>query len=194
MRLNSTTSLFVKTIPGILLMFAVAVLAKGGEDFGFHWRGLEDFFGANPVTKTVLIDAFRLNYVLLSILIGMLIGNLIILPGWLLAGISTSRLFIKSGVILLGSLYSFADVASLGGTAILLVLTFVVLTLIFTLWLGSKLGMDPASAAVLSAGTSVCGVSAIVATAPRRSRIDRARHPAEFSFSQILIKFYSHTT
>ncbi|AEG60266.1 YeiH family protein [Desulforamulus ruminis] len=166
MRLNSTTSLIVKTIPGILLMFAVAVLAKGGEDFGFHWRGLEDFFGANPVTKTVLIDAFRLNYVLLSILIGMLIGNLIILPGWLLAGISTSRLFIKSGVILLGSLYSFADVASLGGTAILLVLTFVVLTLIFTLWLGSKLGMDPASAAVLSAGTSVCGVSAIVATAP----------------------------
>ncbi|RYD02396.1 hypothetical protein N752_23990 [Desulforamulus aquiferis] len=78
----------------------------------------------------------------------------------------TSRLFIKLGVILLGSLYSFVDLAQLGATAIILVLFFIIFTMIFTLWLGNRYGMDPASSAVLAAGTAVCGVSAVVATAP----------------------------
>ncbi|MEW6696581.1 MAG: putative sulfate exporter family transporter [Bacillota bacterium] len=159
------TSLVFKTIPGILLMFFIAVLTMGGQDIGIPWPGLEHHFRTNPITKNV-VDIFRLNYILLCIIIGMLIGNLFRLPDWILAGVSTSRLFIKLGVILLGSLYSFADVAQLGITAIILVLSFVVLTLLFTLWLGKKAGMDPASAAVLSAGTAVCGVSAVVATAP----------------------------
>lgn len=160
------TSSFLKTIPGILLMFSIAVFTTGGEDIGIPWPGLEAYFRANPITKNILIDIFRLNYILLSILIGMLIGNLFRLPDWVLAGVSTSRLFIKLGVILLGSLYSFVDVAQLGLTAIVLVLAFVVMTLVFTLWLGKRAGMEPASAAVLAAGTAVCGVSAIVATAP----------------------------
>lgn len=159
------TSLVFRTIPGILLMFFIAVLTMGGQDIGIPWPGLENYFRTNPITKNV-VDIFRLNYILLCIIIGMLIGNLFRLPDWILAGVSTSRLFIKLGVILLGSLYSFVDVAQLGITAIILVLTFVVLTLLFTLWLGKKAGMDPASAAVLSAGTAVCGVSAVVATAP----------------------------
>lgn len=159
--------LLIKTIPGILLMFAIAAFARGGEDFGIpQWPGLETYFTSNPYTKKVLIDILHLNYILLSIIIGMIIGNIIAVPGWAQAGIRTSRLFIKLGVILLGSLYSVADVAKLGGFAIVIVLFFVLLTLIFTLWLGKKAGMDPASAAVLSAGTAVCGVSAIVATAP----------------------------
>lgn len=159
------TSLIFKTIPGIILMFSIAVLTMGGQDIGIPWPGLEHYFRNNPITKNV-VDIFRLNYILLCIIIGMLIGNLFRLPDWILAGVSTSRLFIKLGVILLGSLYSFVDVAQLGITAIILVLSFVVLTLLFTLWLGKKAGMDPASAAVLSAGTAVCGVSAVVATAP----------------------------
>ncbi|SHE39680.1 conserved hypothetical integral membrane protein [Desulforamulus putei DSM 12395] len=156
----------LKIVPGILLMFAIAVFTMGGQDIGIPWPGLEAYFRSNPITQKILIDILRLNYILLSIIIGMLIGNLFTLPDWILAGVSTSRLFIKLGVILLGSLYSFVEVAQLGVTAIILVLSFVIMTLVFTLWLGKKTGMDPASAAVLAAGTAVCGVSAIVATAP----------------------------
>ena len=166
MTYSNKTSGILKTIPGILLMFAIAVLTMGGEDLGIAWPGLESYFKLNPLTKTFFIDVLRLNYILLCILIGMLIGNLFSLPNWILAGVSTSRLFIKLGVILLGSLYSLADVAKLGVTAILLITSFVILTLLFTLWLGKRSGMDPSAAAVLSAGTAVCGVSAIVATAP----------------------------
>jgi len=159
--------LVIRAIPGILLMLAIAVFTKGGADFGFpQWRGLEWLFASVPGLKTVMLDSLRINYIVLSIIIGMIIGNAFAFPAWARAGIRTSRLFIKLGVILLGSVYSVADIAQLGGEAILIVLTFVFSTLAFTLWLGRKAGMDPAAAAVLSAGTAVCGVSAIVATAP----------------------------
>ncbi|MGQ9558186.1 MAG: YeiH family protein [Desulfurispora sp.] len=164
--LNDRASFIFKAIPGILLMFAIALFTMGGQDLGIPWPGLEAYLRAHPVTGKILVDVLRFNYILLSIIIGMLVGNLVPLPGWIWAGISTSRLFIKLGVILLGSLYSFTDVARLGLTAILLVLAFIIITLTFTLWLGKKTGLEPASAAVLAAGTAVCGISAIIATAP----------------------------
>ncbi|GAB6180787.1 putative sulfate exporter family transporter [Desulfotomaculum defluvii] len=161
--MSNKTSEIIKTIPGILFMFAIAMFTMGGEDLGIPWPGLEAYI------KNInynIIKVLPLNYIFLCILFGILIANLFKLPNWLLAGVTTSRMFIKVGVILLGSLYSFKDVVNLGATAIFLILSFVILTLTITLWLGKKANMDSASAAVLAAGTSVCGVSAIVATAP----------------------------
>lgn len=158
--------LFVKIFPGVLLMLAIAVLARGGSDLGLPWwPGLESYFEASPA-KRVLIDVLHLNYILISIILGMLAGNVVGTPRWASPGIATSRLFIKLGVILLGSLYSVTDLARLGGTAVVFIVGFIVLMLGFTLWLGKKVGMDGAGAATLAAGTAICGVSAIVAAAP----------------------------
>lgn len=157
----------LKAIPGILLMLAIAVLARGGADFGFpQWPGLEAYFRENPFLSKILVDVLHLNYILISIILGMFIRNTVGVPGWAEAGIKTSRLFIKVGVILLGSLYSIVDLANLGTKAIMIILIFVFSTLFLTLYLGQKKGMSQASASVLAAGTAVCGVSAIVATAP----------------------------
>ncbi len=157
----------LKAIPGILLMLIIAVLARGGADLGFpQWHGLETYFRENVFLSKILVDVLHLNYVLISIVIGMLIRNITGIPAWALTGVKTSRLFIKMGVILLGSLYSIVDLANLGTKAILIILTFVFFTLLLTLYLGQKRGMGLASASVLAAGTAVCGVSAIVAVAP----------------------------
>lgn len=159
--------LISRLLPGIVLMLAVAVLARGGADLGFpQWPGLETIFASKPLTGKILIDVLHLNYILISILTGMLLRNLVGLPEVLVPGVRTSRLFIKIGVILLGSLYSIADLASLGLTAFLIIFLFISLTLLFTLYLGQKTGMSPAAASLLAAGTAVCGVSAIVAAAP----------------------------
>lgn len=161
------TLFFYKTFPGIFLMLAIAVLARGGADLGLPWwPGLEAYFASSPAAKRVLIDLLHLNYILISILLGMVVGNLFGIPRWAAAGIATSRLFIKIGVILLGSLYSVMDLVKLGGTAVIIIVGFIVLMLSFTLWLGKRMGMDTAGAATLAAGTAVCGVSAIVAAAP----------------------------
>ncbi|CEP68531.1 Uncharacterised protein family UPF0324,prokaryote [Moorella glycerini] len=163
----SKISLFFKTLSGILLMLAIAVLARGGADLGLPWwPGLEACFAASPVAKRVLIDVLHLNYILISIILGMLVGNVLGIPPWAAPGIATSRLFIKVGVILLGSLYSVMDLARLGSTAVLIIVGFIGLMLSFTLWLSKKVGMDTAGAATLAAGTAICGVAAIVATAP----------------------------
>lgn len=156
----------LKTLPGILLMLFIAFLARGGGDLGIPWPGLESYLAANPATKKVFIEILHVNHILISILIGMLVGNILGIPRWAKAGIRSSRLFIKVGVILLGSLYSTADLAKLGATAIIIILAFIVLTLLFSLWLARKVGIDLPAAATLAAGTAVCGVSAILATAP----------------------------
>lgn len=158
---------FFRLLPGIAAMFAVAVVARGGADIGFpRWQGLESMLASGPAIARYLVEILHLNYVLLCILIGMLLRNVTGIPGLFNPGIRTSRLFIKLGVILLGSLYSITDLANLGINAFFIILAFVCITLVLTLYLGQKLGMSPASASVLAAGTAVCGVSAIVATAP----------------------------
>lgn len=158
---------FYKTFPGILLMLGIAFLARGGADLGLPWwPGLESIFATSPLAKRVLIDLLHLNYILISIILGILIGNIFGIPRWAAEGIATSRLFIKLGVILLGSLYSVADLVKLGSTAIIIIVAFIVFMLLFTLWFGKRMGMDAPGSATLAAGMAVCGVSAIVAVAP----------------------------
>jgi len=157
----------LKFFPGILIMVAIAVFARGGADFGCPWwPGVETCLTSNPAVKKWALDTLHLNYILICIIVGMLIRNTIGIPGWAAPGIRTSRLFIKVGVIFLGSLYSITELADLGMNAVTIILTFVFATLLFTLWLGQRLGMDAASASVLAAGLSICGVSAVVAIAP----------------------------
>ncbi|MEW5899380.1 MAG: putative sulfate exporter family transporter, partial [Bacillota bacterium] len=160
-------SLVFQTIPGIILMFLIAFLARGGGDLGLPWwPGLESYFAATSAGKRIFLDVLSLNHILISIILGMLVGNIFGVPRWARAGIQTSRLFIKVGVILLGSLYSTMDLVSLGSTAVILIVGFITLTLWFTVWLGEKVGMEPPGAATLAAGTAICGVSAIVVAAP----------------------------
>jgi len=153
-----------KVIPGLLLMFFIAALSMGTKDLGLpQWIGLEGILKEN---SDFLGKVLKINYVILVIIIGMIIRNTIGIPSWALDGVKTSRLFIKMGVILLGTLYSLAELATLGATSVVLILAFVFGTIIFTMWFGKRLSMPTSSAACLAAGVGVCGVSAIVAVAP----------------------------
>ncbi len=61
--------------------------------------------------KGWLISVFHLNYILLGILCGMLYRNVIFggkMPEVFSNGFKLSRLMIKSGIIMLGSLYTFS--------------------------------------------------------------------------------------
>ncbi|AFQ45449.1 YeiH family protein [Desulfosporosinus meridiei] len=160
---ESTASKWIKVLPGLLFMFVIALLAMGTKTLGGEWAGLEGWIKTN---SKFLGDVLKINHVIIVIIIGMVIRNTIGIPSWAQAGVKTSRIFIKMGVILLGSLYSLAELATLGSTSILLIATFMFSTIIFTMWLGKKYNMDPGSAACLAAGAGVCGVSAIVAVAP----------------------------
>lgn len=111
-------------------------------------------------------DLFGLNYVVLGIVAGIVIVNVFRIPVWAMNGVRLSRLGLKTGVILLGALYSAAELKNLGGLSVLMIGFFVLGSVGIVLWIGSRRNISHSMGGVLSAGMGVCGVSATVAVAP----------------------------
>jgi uncharacterized integral membrane protein (TIGR00698 family) len=96
--------------------------------------------------------------------LGVLVGNIGVLPqrGAKQLGLVTKRL-LRMGIVLLGFSVSFASVAALGLPLIAVVAVGLVSTLVFTTWIGNRMGLRPARALLLGTGTAICGASAIAA-------------------------------
>ena len=119
--------------------------------------------------KGWLVKVTHLNYILLGIIMGMLYRNVVFggrIPDVFADGFKLSRLMIKTGIILLGSLYTVQAIVTLGAMAIFLIGGFVILSLVMVLWLGKVFGLDRSMTGVMANALSICGVSAAVATAP----------------------------
>ncbi|NOY66441.1 MAG: putative sulfate exporter family transporter [Gammaproteobacteria bacterium] len=117
-------------------------------------------------TGKYLHKLLGLNYIVLGIVIGIIIVNVFKVPLWAENGVRLSRLGLKSGVILLGTLYSAAELVNLGGLSIIMIGFFVLGSVGMVLWMGARRKIPNSMAGVLSAGLGVCGVSATVAAAP----------------------------
>jgi uncharacterized integral membrane protein (TIGR00698 family) len=155
-------SKFPKAIPGLVLLIGTMIVIR-------FW--IEPWMAAAVVfeQKGWLIKVTHLNYILLGIIMGLLYRNVLFggkLPTLFEDGFKLSRLFIKTGIILLGSLYTVQAIIKLGSMAVFLIGGFVVLSIIMVLWLGKLLGMDRSMTGVMANACSICGVSAAVATAP----------------------------
>lgn len=123
-------------------------------------------FGEVGNTGKFIHDLFGLNYVVLGIVAGIVIVNVFKVPKWAENGVRLSRLGLKTGVILLGALYSAAELKNLGGLSVLMIGFFVLGSVGIVLWIGSRRRISNSMGGVLSAGMGVCGVSATVAVAP----------------------------
>ncbi|MFV2031754.1 MAG: YeiH family protein, partial [Gammaproteobacteria bacterium] len=113
-----------------------------------------------------LHQVLGLNYVVLGILAGIIIVNVFRIPDWAENGVRLSRLGLKAGVILLGTLYSLGELQSLGKLSATMVGIFVLGSVGLVLWMGRWRKIPNSMGGVLSAGMGVCGVSATVAAAP----------------------------
>lgn len=117
-------------------------------------------------TGSYIHKLLGLNYVVIGIVAGIVIVNVFKVPEWAQNGVRLSRLGLKTGVILLGTLYSAAELKNLGGLSIVMIGFFVLGSVGMTLWMGSRRKIPNSMGGVLSAGMGVCGVSATVAAAP----------------------------
>jgi len=113
-----------------------------------------------------LHEVLNLNYVVLGILAGIITVNVFGIPSWAENGVRLSRLGLKTGVILLGTLYSLAELANLGRLSVVMIGFFVLGSVGLVLFLGRRRAIPNSMGGVLSAGMGVCGVSATVAAAP----------------------------
>src|SRR3990172_8254737 len=147
---------------GVVFIMMVAFIVKWGLDplMGQWGRAAQPTLGFN------FASVMNLNYVVMGIIAGIVIVNVFKVPDWAENGVRLSRLGLKSGVILLGALYSFAELQQLGKLSVVLIGIFVLGSVGLVLWWGTRRNLPNSMTGVLSSGVGVCGVSAAVAAAP----------------------------
>ena len=151
-----------KALPGLALIVVTLVVIRLWVE---PWMQSTVIMGQ----KGWLVNVIHLNYILLGIIAGMLYRNVLFggrMPAVFADGFRLSRLMIKTGIILLGSLYTVQAIIKLGAMAIFLISGFVILSIVMVLWLGNVLKVDRRMTGVLANACGICGVSAAVATAP----------------------------
>jgi uncharacterized integral membrane protein (TIGR00698 family) len=139
-------------LPGIALLFLVGYAGKFVEHFLNTW------------TKARHITFPNIEYVLWAILFGIIIANTVGVARIFRPGVATYDFWLKTGIILLGARFILGDVLKLGGISLILVFIAMAFSLTFMTWLGRTFNLGPKLTTLLAVGSSVCGVSAIIAT------------------------------
>jgi uncharacterized integral membrane protein (TIGR00698 family) len=161
----------LRLVPGVLLLAAI----------GYAGKVLEK--SVNTYAKTHHLTFPNIEYVLWAILIGLVISNIFSVPKLFLPGIATYEFWLKVGIVLLGARFVLADVLKLGGISLALVVVEISLSLLLMHALGRTFKLTPKLTSLLAVGSSICGVSAIIAA---KGAIDADDEDSTFAIAAIL--------
>lgn len=131
-------------IPGLLLTVAVAI-----PSVGLHWC-------YKPISAVAI-----------AMLLGLFLRNAFGLPGVFSHGVgfAVTRL-LKLAIILLGVRLSFVEILEIGAGSLIIVLSCITLSILLVQYISSLIKLPPRLGTLIGVGTSICGNSAIIATAP----------------------------
>jgi|OpeIllAssembly_1097287.scaffolds.fasta_scaffold116299_2 uncharacterized integral membrane protein (TIGR00698 family) len=105
--------------------------------------------------------------VAIAIVMGVLLRNLVGLPEACKPGVSLAvKRLLRIGIALLGAQLSLGQVLRTGGKAVVVVAACILLAILAVRFVSMRMGLSDRLGTLLGVGTSICGVSAIVATAP----------------------------
>jgi uncharacterized integral membrane protein (TIGR00698 family) len=153
-----------------LFVLWAAVFTAATAALGYRVR---DFLGAFVVVYIVSLllyflglwdqaAKYSLEPPLVGLVLGLLISNTVGVPRWASAGLRV-ELFIKIGIVLLGTGLPLTLIAWAGPVALLQAAIVSLVTFGVIFFLATRLGLDKRLAAVLGTGGAVCGVSASIA-------------------------------
>ncbi len=162
---------FLGLLPGIALLFVV----------GYAGKFIEQSIARYGKAHHLILP--NIEYVLWAILLGVLIANTIGLPRIFRAGVATYDFWLKAGIILLGARFILGDVLHLSGLSFVLIFIELLLALTFMTYLGRAFNLSPKLISLLAVGSSVCGVSAIIAT---QGAIDAEEEDSSIAIAAIL--------
>jgi len=146
-------------------VFTVAAAALGYR--------VRDFLGSFVILYAVSLllyflglwdqaSKYSLEPPLVGLVLGLLIANTVGVPRWAAAGLRV-ELFIKIGIVLLGTGLPLTLIAWAGPVALLQAAIVSLVTFGVIYFIATRLGLDKRLAAVLGTGGAVCGVSASIA-------------------------------
>jgi uncharacterized integral membrane protein (TIGR00698 family) len=142
-----------KLLPGLVVTALLAWLSI--------W--LSKFIGVNLMG----FEKSPVSAVMMAILLGLIIRNTIPLPEILQPGFKFAvKKVLRLGIILLGIRLSIFDVFRLGALGVPIVLLCIIGALVLATLLSRWLKLPDRLGTLIAVGTSICGVSAIVATGP----------------------------
>ena len=144
---------YVVFIPGIILAFVLYTLSQGFNNIiGIELLG----YNKSPISTAMI-----------AILLGMLFGNIFKVRDGFQKGLDFTREYIlKFGIICLGIQLKPFEFLSFGKIAIPLIIICIISVLIVIKLLIKKLKIPTRMAHLISIGSTVCGTTAIMATAP----------------------------
>ena len=139
--------------PGLLLAAIVAIAAT----FLAGWFGTAVLgYAHSPISP-----------ILMTVVLGLILRNTIGLPARFRQGLSWCvKLLLRIGVALLGLRLSVAALGQIGLQALPIVFGCILTAIVGVIWLGRLAGLSRKLSTLIAVGTSICGVSAIVATGP----------------------------
>lgn len=144
---------FKSIVPGVVLALVFCLFSQGINNV----LAIEIFGTPKSPISTVLI----------AILLGILMGNAFTpRPGMMVGLDFTQQYILKLGIIFLGIRLSFSDFIKFGSIAIPLIIICILGVLILVKLLIKKVPISSKMSYLIAIGTSVCGATAIVATAP----------------------------
>jgi uncharacterized integral membrane protein (TIGR00698 family) len=159
-------------IPGILLLAVV----------GYAGKFIEQFIAAYGKAHHLVLP--NIEYVLWAILIGLVISNTVGIPAIFRSGVATYEFWLKAGIVLLGARFLLGDVRRLGGLSLVLIGIELALALTFMTYLGRAFKLKPKLVSLLAVGSSICGVSAIIAA---QGAIDADEEDSSYAIAAILL-------
>lgn len=154
---------------GLAMVTGVAVAVMGG-DLARYVKGFALVFLLTLLAQLIggqaTLDRLGLEYALWALLIGLLISNTVGAPDWLMAG-ARSELFIKAGLVLLGAEVLANRIAELGARGLVVAWLVTPVAIIFMWFFGTRILRITSKSLVMviACCTSVCGVSAAIASA-----------------------------
>ena len=139
--------------PGIFFSFIIAYA-------GIY---LSDFIG----TEVLNLGKSPISPIMLSIIIGLLVGNIFKIHSIFLEGINFSLKFIlRLGIICLGIRLGLLDILKVGIIGIPLIIACIIISIILFNYFCKLFDVPSKIGSLIAVGTSICGASAIVASSP----------------------------
>lgn len=140
-------------IPGLTL---AALLALAG-----HY--LADYIG----TELMGMPRSPLSPIMMAIILGILVRNWLPLPAGFQPGIRFSlQRVLRLGIVLLGIRLSIGELGLIGLKALPIIVITITVALVLVSLLSRRLGLSRRMGSLIAVGTSICGATAIMATAP----------------------------
>jgi uncharacterized integral membrane protein (TIGR00698 family) len=158
-------------LPGVALLLAVGLLGKATEQL------VRDLGRAHHLALP------NVEYVLWAILYGLLLANTVGVARVFRPGLATYEFWLKAGIVLLGARFLLGDVLRLGGVSLALVAIELLVAIAIVTALGRAFRLNPKLTSLLAMGSSICGVSAIIAG---QGAIEADDDDATFAIAAIL--------